>query len=245
MIRFTCPTCGKNLSAPDESAGKIGKCSCGERGRVPVPPPSPMAVADVPPPLIPTRPALSPLNLPTINVSSPQPLPPSQGRVPFSPWAISAAGLALLAALLHFMTCTWDTKPKTKGIPILRFREAVADEGAAQKAQMFKKLCAEQHQKVKQLRNFRSAEKNNARIDEYDAQIDSSLGLWNIYLKHLSDELALSERLQGIWAREGTARDSAMLIGILIPVLLLLGSLVLLFSSLARQPRPPTISVGS
>lgn len=35
MIRVTCPTCGKTMSAPDTKAGKTGKCPCGERIRMP------------------------------------------------------------------------------------------------------------------------------------------------------------------------------------------------------------------
>ena len=35
MIRLSCPRCGGTFSAPEERAGKTGKCPCGERVRVP------------------------------------------------------------------------------------------------------------------------------------------------------------------------------------------------------------------
>lgn len=244
MIRFACPTCGNSLSAPDESAGKIGKCSCGQRVRVPIPPPSQTAVADVPPLLIPSPPAVLPSNLPTVSATSPLPISQTQGRFPRSPWAI-VIGLALLAVLLHFMNCTWGTQPKAKGIPILRFREAIADEGAADRVKMFRNLCEEENQRCKELMKAREIERNNLRIDEYSELISFSLGLQDGYVQHLNEERARAEGVQGIWAREGTARDSAMMIGILIPVLLLLGASVLCFSSLSRRPKPPAIPEGS
>lgn len=40
MIRFSCPACGHAIMAPDEAAGKTGKCKCGGRVRVPSSPPS-------------------------------------------------------------------------------------------------------------------------------------------------------------------------------------------------------------
>lgn len=39
MICFPCPSCGESLKVADEAAGKIGKCKCGERVRVPTPNP--------------------------------------------------------------------------------------------------------------------------------------------------------------------------------------------------------------
>lgn len=37
MIRFSCPVCGHAIKAPDDAAGKTGKCKCGEQVRVPSP----------------------------------------------------------------------------------------------------------------------------------------------------------------------------------------------------------------
>ncbi len=37
MIEFTCPACGKKHKAKDKAAGKSGKCSCGNRIKVPIP----------------------------------------------------------------------------------------------------------------------------------------------------------------------------------------------------------------
>jgi hypothetical protein len=38
MIQFDCPSCGKQISAPDEAVGKTGKCpKCGQRSQVPRP----------------------------------------------------------------------------------------------------------------------------------------------------------------------------------------------------------------
>ncbi len=34
MIRMTCPSCGRTIQAPDEAAGRTGKCECGERVRI-------------------------------------------------------------------------------------------------------------------------------------------------------------------------------------------------------------------
>ena len=52
-IPVSCPTCGKKLSAPDEMAGKAGKCTCGELLRIP-------GAAKVPSPVfIPATPAVS------------------------------------------------------------------------------------------------------------------------------------------------------------------------------------------
>jgi endogenous inhibitor of DNA gyrase (YacG/DUF329 family) len=36
MIQFNCPICGKNVTAPDDKAGRLGKCICGNRVRVPI-----------------------------------------------------------------------------------------------------------------------------------------------------------------------------------------------------------------
>jgi len=49
MIRFSCPTCGNAIKAPTEAAGKIGKCQCGARLRIPFPR-SASAIGDPPPP---------------------------------------------------------------------------------------------------------------------------------------------------------------------------------------------------
>jgi hypothetical protein len=35
MIQVCCPTCGKTMSTPEENAGQIGSCPCGERIRIP------------------------------------------------------------------------------------------------------------------------------------------------------------------------------------------------------------------
>jgi hypothetical protein len=35
MIRFHCPTCGQTIKALEGTAGKTGKCKCGELVRVP------------------------------------------------------------------------------------------------------------------------------------------------------------------------------------------------------------------
>jgi len=42
MIRFSCPTCNKKIKAAFEAAGKIGRCKCGERVRIPTPQGLPM-----------------------------------------------------------------------------------------------------------------------------------------------------------------------------------------------------------
>jgi hypothetical protein len=47
MIRVTCPSCEKTLSAPAEKAGRIGKCVCGERILLPAP------IIENPPPAVP------------------------------------------------------------------------------------------------------------------------------------------------------------------------------------------------
>ena len=39
MIRFSCPSCGHRIKAPDEAVGRTGKCKCGESVRVPTPNP--------------------------------------------------------------------------------------------------------------------------------------------------------------------------------------------------------------
>ena len=44
MIRFPCPSCGEPIKAPDEAAGKAGKCKCGEVVRVPTPNPFEQAI---------------------------------------------------------------------------------------------------------------------------------------------------------------------------------------------------------
>ena len=35
MIRFQYPTCGQKIKVPDDSAGKSGKCKCGEHVKIP------------------------------------------------------------------------------------------------------------------------------------------------------------------------------------------------------------------
>ena len=35
MIRFPCPNCGTTIEVSDNTAGKTGKCQCGERIRIP------------------------------------------------------------------------------------------------------------------------------------------------------------------------------------------------------------------
>lgn len=50
MIEVDCPTCGKTLYVPEEKAGQIGKCPCGERLRIPGQPPVKQAAAVTPPP---------------------------------------------------------------------------------------------------------------------------------------------------------------------------------------------------
>src|SRR5712664_2058591 len=42
MIRFSCPRCKTVLQAPDGSAGKKCKCSCGQRLQIPAPPSQPL-----------------------------------------------------------------------------------------------------------------------------------------------------------------------------------------------------------
>jgi hypothetical protein len=46
MIRFPCPTCGKTIKAPEEAAGKTGKCRCGGLVRVPTPNPFDQAMEE-------------------------------------------------------------------------------------------------------------------------------------------------------------------------------------------------------
>src|SRR5690349_20362028 len=47
MIAFACPECGKSLKAPDEAAGRDGRCSCGAAFAVPHPAnPSPPRVLE-------------------------------------------------------------------------------------------------------------------------------------------------------------------------------------------------------
>src|SRR5947207_14990867 len=46
MIRFDCPSCGHSIKAPDDAAGKTGKCKCGERVRIPAVNPFDQAMAE-------------------------------------------------------------------------------------------------------------------------------------------------------------------------------------------------------
>lgn len=46
MIRFHCPSCGDSIKAPDDAAGKTGRCKCGELVRVPTPNPFEQALED-------------------------------------------------------------------------------------------------------------------------------------------------------------------------------------------------------
>ncbi len=58
MINFKCPVCGKGVTAPDSAAGKMGKCSCGERLRIPAAPTP--ATAPVAPEVIEVLPVSAP-----------------------------------------------------------------------------------------------------------------------------------------------------------------------------------------
>lgn len=105
MIRFSCPCCGHAIKAPDEAAGKTGKCKCGEPVRVPVPPKSP---GDA------TQPAVTPFAvLPPVKLPDPEPNPvsipaatPAQTPAPTGkPGQTFATIVTILIAVPFFLCC--------------------------------------------------------------------------------------------------------------------------------------------